>query len=80
MPELTAITTAELYQGVAMAEDASSRAARTEKLGAAIVEFEPLPFDGSAAARYGSVSSLRMLVSCACPSSSLFRVSSACLS
>jgi hypothetical protein len=36
-----------------MAKDAATRAARTEKLGAAIVEFEPLPFDGSAA-RYGT--------------------------
>jgi len=58
MPELTAITMAELHQGVAMAKDARSRAARTEKLGAAIVEFEPLPFDGSAAARYGTLVAL----------------------
>jgi predicted nucleic acid-binding protein len=57
-PELTAITMAELHQGVAMARDAASRAARTEKLGAAIVEFEPLPFDGQAAARYGSLVAL----------------------
>lgn len=57
-PELTAITMAELHQGVAMAKDAASRAARTEKLGAAIVEFEPLPFDGSAAARYGTLVAL----------------------
>jgi hypothetical protein len=34
---------AELHQGVAMAKDAATRAARTEKLAAAIVEFEPLP-------------------------------------
>ena len=57
-PELTAITMAELHQGVAMARDAVSRAARTEKLGAAIVEFEPLPFDGPAAARYGTLVAL----------------------
>ena len=57
-PELTAITMAELHQGVAMARDAASRAARTEKLGAAIVEFEPLPFDGPAAARYGTLVAL----------------------
>ena len=50
IPELTVVTTAELHQGVAMAEDAASRAARTEKLGAAMVDFEPLPFDGQAAA------------------------------
>ena len=58
VPELTAITMAELHQGVAMAKDAASRAARTEKLGAAIVEFEPLPFDGPAAARYGTLVAL----------------------
>jgi toxin FitB len=55
VPELTAVTLAELHQGVAMAHDARSRAARTELLGAAIVEFDPLPFDGAAAARYGSL-------------------------
>lgn len=60
--ELTAITMAELHQGVAMAKDAVSRAARTEKLGAAIVEFEPLPFDGPAAARYGTLVALTIQV------------------
>ncbi|ANZ42995.1 twitching motility protein PilT [Lentzea guizhouensis] len=60
MPELTAVTVAELHQGVAMAGDAASRAARTEKLGAAIVDFEPLPFDGQAAARYGTLVALTM--------------------
>lgn len=59
-PELTAITMAELHQGVAVARDSASRAARTEKLGAAIVEFEPLPFDGPAAARYGTLVALTM--------------------
>ncbi|WP_214403743.1 type II toxin-antitoxin system VapC family toxin [Pseudonocardia lacus] len=58
IPELTAVTMAELHQGVAMAKDAASRAIRTEKLGAAIVEFEPLPFDGPAAARYGTLVAL----------------------
>ena len=58
IPQLTAITMAELHQGVAMARDAASRAARAEKLGAAIVEFEPVPFDGAAAARYGSLVAL----------------------
>ena len=58
VPELTAITMAELHQGVAMAKDAVSRTARTEKLAAAIVEFEPLPFDGPAAARYGTLVAL----------------------
>jgi predicted nucleic acid-binding protein len=58
IPELTAVTMAELHQGVAMAKDAASRAVRTEKLGAAIVEFEPLPFDARAAARYGTLVAL----------------------
>lgn len=60
VPELTTVTMAELHQGVAMAKDAASRAARTEKLGAAIVDFEPLPFDGQAAARYGTLVALTM--------------------
>jgi toxin FitB len=58
IPELTAVTMAELHQGVAMAKDAASRAARTEKLGAAMVECEPLPFDARAAARYGTLVAL----------------------
>ncbi|MDI5976372.1 type II toxin-antitoxin system VapC family toxin [Amycolatopsis magusensis] len=58
IPELTAVTMAELHQGVAMAKDATVRATRTEKLGAAIVDFVPLPFDGEAAARYGTLVAL----------------------
>ncbi|MGW4825987.1 type II toxin-antitoxin system VapC family toxin [Amycolatopsis japonica] len=58
LPELTAVTMAELHQGVAMAKDAAVRAARTEMLGAAIVDFIPLPFDGDAAARYGTLVAL----------------------
>lgn len=57
-PVLTAVTMAELQQGVAMAVHPSERAARMEKLGAAVADFEPLPFDGDAAARYGSLVSL----------------------
>ncbi|WP_330228148.1 type II toxin-antitoxin system VapC family toxin [Nocardia sp. NBC_00508] len=57
-PEITAITLAELNQGVAMAKSAAIRASRTEQLGAAIVEFDPLPFDGDAATRYGSLVAL----------------------
>ncbi|MEU2246931.1 type II toxin-antitoxin system VapC family toxin [Streptomyces sp. NPDC019224] len=57
-PVLTAVTMAELQQGVAMAKDAAARAGRMEKLGAAVADFEPLPFDGEAAARYGSLVSL----------------------
>lgn len=51
---------AELHQGVAMAVDAEVRAARTEQLGAAIIDFIPLPFDGDAAARYGSLVALTL--------------------
>jgi hypothetical protein len=58
IPEITAITMAELHQGLAMAKDAVVRAARTEKLGAAIVDFAPLPFDGDAATRYGTLVAL----------------------
>lgn len=58
VPEITAITMAELHQGLAMAKDAVVRAARTEKLGAAIVDFAPLPFDGDAATRYGTLVAL----------------------
>jgi predicted nucleic acid-binding protein len=57
-PEITAVTLAELHQGVAMATDPTERAARTEKLGAAVADFEPLPFDGAAAARYGTLVAL----------------------
>ncbi|MEU6143193.1 type II toxin-antitoxin system VapC family toxin [Streptomyces sp. NPDC047081] len=57
-PELTAVTFAELQQGVAMAKDPASRAARMEKLGAAVADFDPLPFDAEAAARYGTLVAL----------------------
>jgi predicted nucleic acid-binding protein len=58
IPEITAVTLAELHQGVAMAKDAATRAARTEKLGAAVTDFDALPFDGEAAARYGTLIAL----------------------
>ncbi|SES18577.1 type II toxin-antitoxin system VapC family toxin [Actinokineospora terrae] len=60
VPELTAVTLAELHQGVAMAKDVATRAARTEMLAAAIVEFDPLPFDASAAARFGTLVALTL--------------------
>lgn len=60
VPEITAITMAELHQGVAMAKGAAARAARTEILGAAIAEFEPLPFDAEAATRYGTLVALTL--------------------
>ncbi|MGM1065672.1 type II toxin-antitoxin system VapC family toxin [Saccharothrix sp. Mg75] len=53
--ELTAITLAELHQGITAAKDSVSQAVRAERLGVAIANFEPLPFDGRAAARYGSL-------------------------
>lgn len=59
-PRLTAITFAELHQGVAMARDAAARAARTEKLAAAVADFDALPFDSDAAARYGSLVALTL--------------------
>ncbi|MFG2215398.1 MULTISPECIES: type II toxin-antitoxin system VapC family toxin [unclassified Streptomyces] len=58
LPALTAVTMAELQQGVATAKDPGVRVARMEKLGAAVADFEPLPFDGDAAARYGSLVAL----------------------
>ncbi len=58
VPELTAITMAELSQGVAMAKDPATRAIRSEQLGAAILDFEPLPFDEAAAVRYGTLVAL----------------------
>lgn len=60
IPEITAITMAELHQGVAMAKNAAVRAARAEKLGIAIVDFDPLPFDAEAATRYGSLVALTL--------------------
>ncbi|MEU4341222.1 type II toxin-antitoxin system VapC family toxin [Nocardia sp. NPDC023852] len=60
LPEVTAITLAELHQGVAMAKDAATRAARSEQLGAAIVDFDPLPFDEDAATRYGTLVALTL--------------------
>lgn len=58
VPEITAVTMAELQQGVAMARDPAARAARTEKLGSAVAEFDALPFDGEAAGRYGTLVAL----------------------
>lgn len=62
VPELTAVTFAELHQGVAMAKDPATRAARMEKLGAAVADFDPLPFDGDAAARYGTLVTLTLAI------------------
>ena len=59
-PEITAVTMAELHQGVVMTADPATKALRNEQLGAAIIEFTPLPFDGEAAARYGTLVALTM--------------------
>jgi len=58
IPELTAITLAELHQGVAVARNPAARAARLEQLGAAATDPDPRPFDGEAAARYGTLVAL----------------------
>ncbi|WP_067451718.1 type II toxin-antitoxin system VapC family toxin [Nocardia alba] len=58
IPEITAITLAELNQGVAMAKNPVARAERSEQLGAAIMEFDPMPFDEAAATRYGTLVAL----------------------
>ncbi len=55
LPELTAVTLAELHHGVAAAKNAADRAMRMERLGAAVSDFDPLPFDEDAAARYGTL-------------------------
>ncbi|ONI81809.1 twitching motility protein PilT [Saccharothrix sp. ALI-22-I] len=60
IPELTAVTLAELHHGLARAKDPASRAARTEKLGSAILSFDPLPFDSHAATRYGTLVTLTL--------------------
>jgi toxin FitB len=62
LPQLTAITLAELHQGVAMAKNPATRAARMEQLGAVVADFDPLPFDGGAAARYGTLVGLTIAV------------------
>lgn len=59
-PDLTAVTMAELHQGIAMTQDPAVRATRTERLGEAILSFAPLPFDGEAAARFGSLVALTL--------------------
>lgn len=41
-----------------MAKDPYTRAARMEKLGAAVSDFDALPFDSDAAARYGTLVAL----------------------
>lgn len=59
-PQISAVTMAELHQGVAMAREARTRAARMEKLAAAASDFDPLPFDREAAGRYGTLVTLTL--------------------
>ncbi|MFI9553841.1 type II toxin-antitoxin system VapC family toxin [Nonomuraea endophytica] len=56
--EITTITLAELHQGVVMAKTETARAVRMETLAAAAVDFDALPFDAEAAARYGTLVAL----------------------
>ncbi len=62
LPLLTAVTLVELQQGVAMARTPADRAARSEALLAATADFDPLPLDGPAAARYGTLVALTLAV------------------
>lgn len=59
-PGLTTITLAELHHGVVAARDAMTREARTAQVAAAVVDFDPLPFDHRASARYGSLIGLTL--------------------
>lgn len=56
--ELTAVSLAELHQGVGMARDPLTRAARAEVLSSATKMFDPLPFDGNAVSRFGTLVAL----------------------
>lgn len=58
--ELTSVTMAELHQGIAHATTPESRGARLERLSTAVNRFEPLPFDGEAAGRYGTLVALTL--------------------
>jgi predicted nucleic acid-binding protein len=55
-PLITAVTLAELSVGPLVAKGESERVARQAKLQQAEADFEPLPFDASAARAFGRVS------------------------
>ncbi|MFB9689657.1 type II toxin-antitoxin system VapC family toxin [Amycolatopsis plumensis] len=55
---ITTVTMAELHQGVVLAKDPLTKAARTEDVAAAIVHYSPLPFDADASTRFGSLAAL----------------------
>lgn len=54
-PMITAVTLAELSVGPLITEDAHERAARQAHLQQAEADFDPIPFDASAARAFGSV-------------------------
>jgi tRNA(fMet)-specific endonuclease VapC len=54
-PLITAVTLAELAVGPLIADEESERAARQAHLQQAEVDFDPLPFDASAARAFGGV-------------------------
>ncbi|MEV6876372.1 type II toxin-antitoxin system VapC family toxin [Amycolatopsis sp. NPDC051128] len=56
--QITTVTMAELHQGVALAKDPVTKAARTEDLAAAMVDYVALPFDTDASTRFGSLAAL----------------------
>jgi predicted nucleic acid-binding protein len=55
---VTAITLAELSAGLHATDDPEERAARAGTLQRAEASWEPLPFDGNAARRYGHLAAL----------------------
>jgi tRNA(fMet)-specific endonuclease VapC len=55
VPLITAVTLAELSVGPLVSEDDNERAARQAHLQQAESDFEPLPFDASAARAFGGV-------------------------
>jgi hypothetical protein len=54
-PLITTVTLAELSVGPLVADDDSERAARQSQLQQAEADFDPLPFDASAARAFGRV-------------------------
>lgn len=56
--QITTVTMAELHQGVALAKNPVTKAARTEDLAAAMVDYVALPFDADASTRFGSLAAL----------------------
>jgi predicted nucleic acid-binding protein len=56
--QITTVTMAELHQGIALAKDPAIKAARTEDVAAAMVDYVALPFDTDASTRFGSLAAL----------------------